>query len=426
MVKIRIDGEAALNELHQHQDVTFDATLLETVSSIKEKVLKDGDAALIHFAKTFDKVTKDFNLIVGPDEIKEAYTLVSKDFISAIKKAITNITQFHKLQKPKNWTKNINNGSRYGVRYSPLESVGLYVPGGRAIYPSTVLMNSIPAKIAGVPNIVITTPPQPNGKVPPEILVAADLCGVSTIIKSGGAQAVFALAYGTTSVPKIDKIVGPGNRFVTLAKQMVYGRVDIDKPAGPSEVLVYIDNENYTAFAAAEALAQLEHDPSSNAVIISSEKSILEKTLTSFYTQLKTCSRQAILDESQKNLLILHAKNEEECLTLINKAASEHVVILSDHHADILPSVKNGGSIFLGPYTPVTLGDYWAGPNHVLPTAGTARFSSPLGVMDFLKFSSTLFYTKQSLEKAKKDIKILTDSEGFDAHYKAVSIRLKK
>ncbi len=425
MIKIRTDISTALKELLHQQQVLLDTSLMETVQAIQKNVSQHGDKALKDYARQFDKVAGDLNLVVSQQEIAAAYTKVSKSFITALKKAKANIKKFHALQKPKSWTKKLSQGAWYGVRYTALDAVGLYVPGGRAIYPSTVLMNAIPASIAGVKHIVITTPPQPDGSVPPEILVAADLCGVSTIIKSGGAQAVFALTQGTKSVQKVDKIVGPGNRFVTLAKQMVYGQVDIDKPAGPSEVLVFIDNAAYADSAAAEALAQLEHDPSANAVIVGCDKSILSSTIDAFNRQIKTCSRQDILMQSQKNLYVLLAKDEKEALEVINQCASEHVMILSDRAKDMLPHIRHGGSIFLGPYTSVTLGDYWAGPNHVLPTSGTARFASPLGVMDFMKFSSVLQYSKKELEESAPYIQCLTQSEGFDAHFNAVNVRLK-
>lgn len=398
--------------------------VLRRVEEIRTQVQDHADHALHALAHSLDGVTVQMkSLQATSEEIKAAYAQVPRSFIQALKKAKKNIETFHRYQLPKNWHKTFKTGVSYGMRYSPLEKVGLYVPGGRALYPSTVLMNAIPAKIAGVQTCVITTPPRPDGNIAPQILVAADICGVSRIIKAGGAQAVFALAYGTESVPKVDKIVGPGNIYVTVAKQKVYGLVDIDKPAGPSEVLVYVEDPRYAAYAAAELLAQLEHDPLAVAVAVSTRNATLEAIQKELAIQLPHCKRREIIEQSAQQSALILAKNFQEAVDVINAVGSEHLVILTDTPQDTLPYVKHAGSIFLGPYTPVALGDYAAGPNHVLPTGGATRYASPLGVMDFMKFSSTLEYSKSALAKIDQTVKALTDMEGLDAHYRSVGVR---
>ena len=310
------------------------------------------------------------------------------------------------------------------MQYRPLDAVGLYVPGGRAAYPSTVLMTAIPAKIAGTKRRVMVSPPT-GGRIPPSVLVAAQIAGINEIYQIGGAQSIFALAYGTQSILAVDKIVGPGNRFVTAAKQMVYGVVDIDKPAGPSEVCVFIDDINYAPFAAAEMWAQLEHDPDASAICICSSNAIAEAVNNDAKKQHRSLKRQAILAESQSNAIITVLDSKTEQLSAINYCASEHLVLLSNSADEYRQEVNHAGSIFSGPYTPVTLGDYYAGPNHVLPTARSARFASPLGVMDYMKYSSYLSYTKTKLESVQTDINELTEAEGFDAHNQAVKVRLE-
>lgn len=407
------------NQRDDQKEITL---LLET---IKKDVQEQKDMAIINYTIKFDKVVNStFSLRVTLDEINTAYTLVPQTFIDACKRAKSNIETYHKLQIPKNIDIKNTNGIEYGLSYSAIDCAGLYVPGGRAPYPSTVLMDTIPAKLAGVRQVVMATPPQPDGSIPPQILVAADICEVDIIIKAGGAQAIFGMAYGTESIPKVDKIVGPGNIYVDLAKQMVYGTVDIDKPAGPSDVCIYIEDATYAAYAASEMLAQLEHDPLSIAITISTSQKTLESIQFEFLKQLNYLSRKNIILESMKNSALLLCTSQSEGIELINKVAPEHLVILTDDPHTIRTQIKHAGSIFLGAYTPVTLGDYYAGPNHVLPTSGAARFASPLGVMDFIKYSSYLSYSKEALQKAEKDLKILTEMEGFDAHFNAVSQRL--
>ncbi len=397
-----------------------------SVLHIQDKIRREKDAALLAFTREFDRVTDpDFNLKVTPNEIVNAYKKVDKKLIAALKKAKQNITRYHRFQLPKSWSKTFKNGTEIGLRYTPIERVGIYVPGGRAAYPSTVLMNAIPAIIAGVEDVIMVTPPQPDGSIAPSVLVAADLCGITQIYKIGGAQAVFALAYGTETIPNVDKIVGPGNAYVTRAKSLVYGTVDIDKPAGPSEVLVYCEDPKYATYAAAEMLAQLEHDPLASAVTISTNQPTLDAIQSALTAQLPTCNRQAILQKSIQNGSLVLASSTTDAIAKINAIASEHLVLLVDNPKDILPNIRHAGAIFMGPYTPVTLGDYIAGPNHVLPTEQAARYASPLTVMDFMKATSLVTYSKKALQDVAETLKTLTDAEGFDAHYLAVSRRLE-
>jgi len=395
------------------------------VDAIQQEVKKNGDEALHHYARQLDKVEgTEFLLKVSREEIKSAYNHVSGEVVQALKLARNNIIKFHQHQVPKSWQETDSEGITTGMIYQPIPKVGLYVPGGRALYPSSVLMNAIPAQLAGVPSLVMTTPPQPNGKVAPSLLVAADICGITEIVKVGGAQAIFALAFGTKSVPRVDKIVGPGNAYVTAAKQRVYGKVDIDKPAGPSEVLVVVEDTQYATFAASELLAQLEHDPEASAIVVSTNRACLVEVQAAFKSLFSQCKRQEVLTLSQKNARLILSKNKEESLEIINEIATEHLVLMLDNADEWVESIQNAGAIFMGPHTPVTLGDYFAGGNHVLPTAAAARFSSPLGVMDFMKFSSVLRYSKAALENVAAHLKVLTLEEGLDAHYLAVEQRL--
>lgn len=397
--------------------------IYETLTEIQKEIKSHKDKALRFFTEKFDHV-KLSNVIVTKEEINNAKKVVSKDFIEAIKIAKENITTFHQNQLPFNWKEDLENGITYGMQYSAIDKAGLYVPGGRALYPSTVLMNAIPAKLAGVEQLIITTPPQKDGSIAPEILVAADLCEVDLIVKAGGAQAIFALAYGTESVPKADKIVGPGNMYVDQAKQMVYGLCDIDKPAGPSEVCVYVEDENYAKFAAAELLAQLEHDPDASAVAVATNKNILKAIQEECKKQLKKLKRKEIILESAKNSALITVKSRNEAISILNDIASEHLVLMIDDADSFREKIKHAGAIFCGPYTPVALGDYIAGPNHVLPTGKAARFSSPLSVMDFMKFSTHLTYQKENLQDIKKATQTLTTIEQLDAHYESINQRL--
>ena len=400
-------------------------SIMQTVATIGEAVRAQRDDAIIAYTKQFDapKLDDSFNLIVSQTEIDDAYTQVSTDFKEAILLAKKNITAFHSEQQPKSWQKPCSVGS-YGMQYSPIEIVGLYVPGGHALYPSSVLMNTIPASIAGVSQLIMTTPPRADGSLAPEIIVAAIECGVDRIIKAGGAQAIYGLAYGTDLIPAVDKIVGPGNRYVDIAKQAVYGFVDIDKPAGPSEVCIYVDHVDYAAYAAAELFAQCEHDADASGVIISDQEPVLKTVQTELIKQFSNLNRQSIIKKALSNSALYKVLNLDEAITLMNDIASEHLCLISDNAPSIQPKIKHAGAIFCGPYTPVALGDYIAGPNHVLPTARAARFSSALSVFDFVKFSSILTASKESLRDVQPALDTLTSIESLDAHRNTISIRL--
>ena len=400
-------------------------SITQTVATIADTVRDQRDEAIISYTKQFDAPNADdsFSLIVSQSEIDDAYTQVTPAFKEAMLLAKKNITAFHTEQQPQSWQKPCSVGS-YGMQYQPIEIVGLYVPGGQALYPSSVLMNAIPAKIAGVSQLIMTTPPRSDGSLAPEIIVAAVECGVDRIIKAGGAQAIYGLAYGSDSIPAVDKIVGPGNRYVDTAKQAVYGLVDIDKPAGPSEVCVYIDNINYAAYAAAELFAQCEHDEDASGVIISDQDSILIAVQHELKRQFPTLKRQSIIKKALSNSALYKVLDLDKAIKVMNDIASEHLCLISDNAESIRAKIKHAGAIFCGPYTPVALGDYIAGPNHVLPTARSARFSSALSVFDFVKFSSILTASKDSLADVQPALDILTSIESLDAHNNTISIRL--
>ena len=407
-------------EKHQLSTSSIDLNTFTIVNKIKEQIINGKDNALKELTKQFDNVEID-DFRVSNESIQKAYLSVDDKYIKALKKAASNIYEYHQNQVPIGW-EDRNVDRTYGLQYSALEAVGLYVPGGRAAYPSSVLMTAIPAKIAGCERLVITSPPT-GGDIPASVLVAADIAGVNEIYRVGGAQAIFALAYGSQSIEAVDKIVGPGNKFVTAAKQMVYGVVDIDKPAGPSEVCVAIDNINDSKNAAAECFAQLEHDPDSSAIVITTSQDIADEINNNAGTQVKKLKRQDIINQSKKNSIIVVIDKESDFIPAINQAASEHLVLLSKQANEYRKKIRHAGSIFCGSFSPVTLGDYYAGPNHVLPTARSARFASPLGVMDFMKYSSYLEYSEQALKESKSDLYELTMAEGFDAHYQSVEIR---
>jgi histidinol dehydrogenase len=420
------DIDDFLLKSHATYDSTHHSEIFDILSAIEKNVRLKKDAAIKEYTLNFDATSVlDINLIVSQDEIEDSNKKVTQEVHNAQKTAIENITAYHQHQYPKNWSFSPNEHTHYGVQYSPIHRAGLYVPGGRAPYPSTVIMDAIPAKIAGVEELIMTTPPGKDGQISPYILSAAHKCGITKIIKAGGAQAIFGLAYGTESIPKVDKIVGPGNIYVDQAKQRVYGKVDIDKPAGPSDVTVYVEESKYASFAASEILAQLEHDPLSIAIAISPSKEVLNAIQNECEAQKKILKRETIINESLKNSGLVYIQKKEDAASIINKCSPEHLVLLIDNYKPLLKKITAAGSIFCGAYTPVTLGDYYSGPNHVLPTNGTSRFASPLGVMDFMKYSSFMTSTKQGLSDVAPDLKILTDIEGFDAHYNAVHQRLK-
>ena len=357
---------------------------------------------------------------------EDAFSKVSNNIKNALEKAITNIEYFHKKQIRQSWVSTEENGVIMGQKISALEKVGVYVPGGSAAYPSSVLMNVVPAKLAGVKKIVMVTPPKKDGCIDPNILVAAKLAGVTEIYKVGGAQAIAALAYGTDTIPKVDKIVGPGNIYVALAKRVCYGKVDIDMIAGPSEITIVCDEKANARFLAADLMSQAEHDKLASSVLITTSKTLAEEVNKQINKQIQNLNRKEIIEASLKNYGgILVVKSLEEAIDMANTIAPEHLELMIENPIAYLGKVKNAGSIFLGQYSPEPLGDYMAGPNHVLPTNGTARFFSPLSVDDFIKKSSYIYYTEDALRELSEDIMTLAKAEGLDAHGNSIKVRVE-
>lgn len=397
------------------------------VKEIVEDVHINGDKALFAYTEKFDKAKIDAsNVKVTKEEIEEAYAQVDEHLLGIIRKAIVNIKEYHEKQKQYSWFDSKNNGSMLGQKVTPIEKAGVYVPGGKAVYPSSVLMNVIPAKVAGVEEIIMTTPCNSEGKVYPMTLVAANEAGVDTIYKAGGAQAIAALAYGTESIPKVDKIVGPGNIFVALAKRTVFGHVSIDSVAGPSEILVLADETANPRFIAADLLSQAEHDEMASAILITTSKELAGKVSAQVEVFIEELSRTEIMRKSIDNYgYILVAKDMEEAIATANEIASEHLEIVTANPFDVMTKIKNAGAIFLGEYSSEPLGDYFAGPNHVLPTNGTAKFFSPLSVDDFIKKSSIIYYSREALEPVYKDIVDFAKSEQLTAHANSISVRFE-
>ncbi|MBU7317685.1 histidinol dehydrogenase [Paenibacillus oleatilyticus] len=400
----------------------------ESVQRIIEEVRRDGDAALRKFAQQFDGV-KIGELRVTQEEIEAAYAQVDEGFLAALREAAANVRRFHEKQMRNSWMDLQADGSILGQVIRPLRRVGLYVPGGKAAYPSSVLMNAIPAQVAGVPEIVMVTPPATAGVegINPHILVAAAEAGVREIYRVGGAQAVAALAYGTESIPAADKIVGPGNIYVALAKRSVFGAVDIDSIAGPSEIVVLADETADAAYVAADLLSQAEHDEMASAILVTPSRELAEAVRLEVDRQLSELPRRDIAAQSIRDYgAILTVDSLTEGVGVVNRLAPEHLEIIVREPFDYLSRIENAGAIFLGPYSSEPVGDYFAGPNHVLPTNGTARFSSPLNVDDFLKKSSVIYYSKEALLRDGEKIITLARHEGLDAHARAIEIRLKK
>ncbi|MBO5424753.1 MAG: histidinol dehydrogenase [Lachnospiraceae bacterium] len=397
------------------------------VKDIVEDVHINGDKALFAYTEKFDKAKIDAsNVKVTKEEIDEAYAQVDEHLLGIIRKAIVNIKEYHEKQKQYSWFDSKNNGSMLGQKVTPIEKAGVYVPGGKAVYPSSVLMNVIPAKVAGVEEIIMTTPCNSEGKVYPMTLVAANEAGVDTIYKAGGAQAIAALAYGTESIPKVDKIVGPGNIFVALAKRTVFGHVSIDSVAGPSEILVLADETANPRFIAADLLSQAEHDEMASAILITTSKELANKVSEQVEVFIEELSRTDIMRKSIDNYgYILVAKDMDEAIATANEIASEHLEIVTANPFDVMTKIKNAGTIFLGEYSSEPLGDYFAGPNHVLPTNGTAKFFSPLSVDDFIKKSSIIYYSREALEPVYKDIVDFAKSEQLTAHANSISVRFE-
>ncbi len=399
----------------------------DRVNSIVEEVKENGDSAVFAYTKQFDgaEIHKE-NIRVTKEEIEEAYGLIDEKLIDVMKKSLENIRSYHEKQKQYSWFDSRPDGVLLGQKVTPLSCVGVYVPGGKAAYPSSVLMNILPAKVAGVEKIVMTTPCDREGKVNPATLAAADLAGADEIYKVGGAQAVAALAFGTESIPKVDKIVGPGNIYVALAKKAVFGHVSIDSIAGPSEILVLADESANPRYAAADLLSQAEHDELASAILITTSETFAAQVSEEVDRFTATLSRKDIIEKSLENYgYILVAQDMDEAIEAANEIASEHLEILTANPYDIMTKIKNAGAIFLGEYASEPLGDYFAGPNHVLPTNGTAKFFSPLGVDSFVKKSSIISYTKEALAPVYKDIIQFAESERLTAHANSIKVRFE-
>lgn len=424
MIKIYNYGQVSDQEIFARDNIAPDVE--GVVAQIIADVIKNGDAALREYAAKFDKVQLT-SLEVSQQEIDEAFQTVETEFLDILREAAANIRAFHEKQVRNSFLLNNTDGIVVGQKVTPIEKVGLYVPGGTAAYPSTVLMDSVPAKIAGCREIVIVTPPGKDGKVNPVILAAAKIAGVDRIFKVGGAQAIAALAYGTETLPKVDKIVGPGNAYVAEAKKQVFGRVSIDMIAGPSEILVVADSTADPRFVAADLLSQAEHDKMASAVLVTDSYAFAEAVSRELEIQIPRLPRQEIARASidHNGKIIVAEGNLELAIDIANRIAPEHLELCVDNPFDYLDKVKHAGSIFMGKYCPEALGDYFAGPNHTLPTSGTARFSSPLSVDDFVKKTQFTYYTAEALEKVADKVAYFARKEGLDAHAKSATIRFE-
>ena len=397
------------------------------VAEIIENVRAKKDAALFDYTRRFDGADISADTILVTDaEIKEAYENVDTKLLEVIKKALVNIRTYHEKQRQYSWFDSEENGILLGQKVTPLQRVGVYVPGGKAVYPSSVLMNVMPAKVAGVYEIIMTTPPGKDGKICASTLVAAKEAGVNRIYKVGGAQAIAALAFGTESIPKVDKIVGPGNIYVALAKKAVFGHVSIDSIAGPSEILVLADETANPRFVAADLLSQAEHDEMASAILVTTSKTLAEEVSKEINAFVKQLSRKEIIQKSLDQYgYILVAKDDAEAIQTANEIASEHLEIVMKNPYEVMTKIRNAGAIFLGEYSSEPLGDYFAGPNHVLPTNGTAKFFSPLSVDDFIKKSSIISYSKEALEPVYKDIVQFAECEQLTAHANSIKVRFE-
>lgn len=398
------------------------------VDAIIENVRANRDQAVFDYTKQFDGADIDEkNVLVSEQEIKSAYEQVDEKLLEVIRKSLVNIRDFHEKQRQYGWFDTKDNGIILGQKVTALERVGVYVPGGKAVYPSSVLMNVVPAKVAGVDEIIMTTPPGKDGKISPSTLVAAKEAGVDKIYKAGGAQAIAALAFGTESIPKVDKIVGPGNIYVALAKKAVFGYVSIDSIAGPSEILVLADETANPKFVAADLLSQAEHDEMSSAILITTSEDLAEEVAKEVTRFVNVLPRKEIIEKSLENYgYILVAFTMEDAIAAANEIASEHLEIVTKHPFDIMTKIRNAGAIFLGEYSSEPLGDYFAGPNHVLPTNGTAKFFSALSVDDFIKKSSIISYSREALQPIYKDIMQFAECEQLTAHANSIKVRFEE
>ncbi|MBF7097816.1 histidinol dehydrogenase [Alkalibacter mobilis] len=394
-----------------------------SVSEIISRVRSHGDAALYDYTEMFDGVKLD-SLKVSAQEIDEGYLKVSAEFIETLKEAKNNIETYHKEQISNTWIKDFSQGIKLGQLVTPIDRVGLYVPGGKGGYPSTVLMDAVPAKVAGVKSIALITPPGKDGKIDPYILAAAKIAGIDEIYRIGGAHGIAALAYGTDTIPAVNKIVGPGNIYVATAKKQVFGKVDIDMIAGPSEICIIASPDSNPDFIAADLLSQAEHDEMASSMLITWSEDLAEKVTRSVFAQMAKLSRREIMEKSiRDNGKIFIVSDLDQAISLSNMIAPEHLEVMIPDPESALNKITNAGAVFLGSYTPEPIGDYFAGPNHTLPTSGTAKFSSPLGVYDFVKRSSILYYDKKNLEKVYKKVADFAEREGFSSHANAVRRR---
>ena len=401
---------------------------IDRVNDIIGNVRKNGDAAIFDYTKRFDGAEIDAsNIRVTEEEILEAYELIDQELLDVIRKALVNIREYHEKQRQYSWFDSKPNGTMLGQKITALATTGVYVPGGKAVYPSSVLMNVVPAKVAGVPKIVMVTPPGKDGKVNPNTLVAAKEAGADEIYKVGGAQAIAALAFGTESIPKVDKIVGPGNIYVALAKKAVYGYVSIDSIAGPSEILVLADETANPRYVAADLLSQAEHDELASAILVTTSRELAEAVSVEVDQFIAELSRKEIMTKSIENYgYILVAESMQDAIDAANDIASEHLEIMTKNPFEVMTKIQNAGAIFIGEYSSEPLGDYFAGPNHILPTNGTAKFFGPLSVDDFVKKSSIIYYSREALEPIHKDIIKFASSEQLTAHANSIKVRFEE
>ncbi|MCI6998642.1 MAG: histidinol dehydrogenase [Eubacterium sp.] len=401
----------------------YEKRVQDIIANVKEK----KDEAVFSYTRQFDKADINAsNIRVTEEEIQEAYRNVDPALLHVIRKALVNIEKYHALQKQNSWFNSTEQGTMLGQKITPLAKVGVYVPGGKAVYPSSVLMNIMPAKVAGVGKIIMTTPCNAQGKVNPAVLVAAKEAGADEVYKVGGAQAIAALAFGTESIPKVDKIVGPGNIYVALAKKAVYGHVSIDSVAGPSEILVLADETANPRYVAADLLSQAEHDELASAILITTSQELAEKVSEEVDGFVRVLERKEIIQKSLDNFgYILVAENMQEAIETANEIASEHLEIVTANPFEVMTKIRNAGAIFIGEYSCEPLGDYFAGPNHILPTNGTAKFFSPLSVEDFVKKSSIIYYSREALEPIHKDIEQFARSEQLTAHANSIAVRFE-
>ena len=402
----------------------YEARVQEILSRVKEQ----KDEAVFSYTRQFDRADiGPENVRVTEEEIREAYRRVDPGLLEVIRKALGNIRDYHALQKQNSWFESTEKGTMLGQKVTPLKRVGVYVPGGKAVYPSSVLMNIVPAKVAGVDEIIMTTPCSPEGRVNPAVLVAAREAGADAVYKVGGAQAIGAMAYGTESIPRVDKIVGPGNIYVALAKKAVYGHVSIDSVAGPSEILVLADETANPRYVAADLLSQAEHDELASAILITTSQELAEKVSAQVEEFVRVLERKEIIEKSLDQFgYILVAEDMEEAIETANQIASEHLEIVTKNPFEVMTKIRNAGAIFIGEYSCEPLGDYFAGPNHILPTNGTAKFFSPLSVDDFVKKSSIVYYSREALQEIHEDIQQFARSEQLTAHTNSIAVRFEK